>query len=80
MDQDLLDRGWSRDALHRHGELRRELDEATPSVGWAGLLIGAVILVMLAVVYFGPPQGSNTDMASRDTVEAPAPVTTPTNP
>jgi hypothetical protein len=74
------------DLLHRHedflrdNQLRRELDAATPSLGPAGLIIAAAIVVILAVVYFGPPASNTTNVASRDAMEAPAPILPPTNP
>jgi hypothetical protein len=67
------------DELARDNQWRRELDEATPSIGSAGLIIGAVILFILGVVYFGPPAGDRTHVASGDAVEAPA-TTAPSNP
>ena len=81
MDHDLLNRGWSRDELKRDNQLRRELDEATPSVGSAVLFIGAVALLILGVVFFGSPTGNDTtNVATNRAIEAPAPVTNPTNP
>jgi hypothetical protein len=78
MNHDLLHR---RDDLAHDHQLRRELDEATPSVGWVGLLIAAVILVTLGVVLFGQPAGDNTtSTASRETIEMPARPTPPVNP
>jgi hypothetical protein len=81
MDHDLLSRGGSRDELKRDHQLRRELDEATPSVGAAGLMVGAILLVILGIVFFSPPTGNNaTSVATRDAIEAPASVSNPTNP
>jgi len=60
--------------------MRRELDEATPGVGSAGLIISAAILIILGVVFFGSPISDNTtSVASRDRIEAPAPTTPPGN-
>ena len=75
MDHDLLHR---RDDLSRDNQLRRQLDEATPSFGFAGVMLLAVILVILGAVYFGPPASDPTSVAMRDATETPAPVT-PTN-
>jgi hypothetical protein len=69
MDHDLL----------RPDQLRRDLDEATPSAGSAGLIIGAAILFILGVVYFAPPAGDRTNVAVGDSVEAPA-TPAPSNP
>ena len=81
MDHDLLNRGWPRDELKRDSQLRRELDEATPSLGAAGLTIGVIILLILGIVFFGSPTGNDTtNVATRDAIEAPAPVANPTNP
>jgi hypothetical protein len=77
MDNDLLNR---RDDLSRDHQLRRELDDASPTVGSAGLLIGAIILLLLGIVFFGSPAGERTQMASGDTVEAAAPVSPQTSP
>jgi hypothetical protein len=77
MDHDLLHR--PRDELAHDNQLRRELDAATPSIGAAGLIIGAVIVFILGVVYFSPPAGDRTHVASGGTVEAPA-TTAPSNP
>lgn len=71
MDYDLLNR---RDDLSRDHQLRRELDDATPSVGAAGLLIGVVILLILGIIFFGPPAGERTQLASGDPVEATMPT------
>jgi hypothetical protein len=69
------------DDQYRYDQVRRELDGATPSVGSAGFLIGAVILIILALVLFGPPFGDNaTNVASRNTIQTPAPTTPPNNP
>jgi hypothetical protein len=77
MDHDLLHR---RNELSRDHQLRRELDEATPSIGSAGLTIGALILIILGVVYFGPPTSNSSNVATRDAIEAPAPMPPPTTP
>jgi hypothetical protein len=78
MDYDLPNQRWPREQVERDNQLRRELDEATPSTGSAGLIIGAVILIILGVVFFGSPGGNNaTSVASRDTVQPPAPTTPP---
>ena len=76
MDHDLLHR---RDDLSRDNQLRRQLDEATPSIGLAGVMILAVILAILGAVYFGLPASNTTSVATRDAIEIPAPVP-PTNP
>jgi hypothetical protein len=76
MDHDLLHRS---DDLSRDHQLQRQLDEATPSIGLAGVMILAVILVILGAVYFGPPASNTTSVATRDAIEIPAPVP-PTNP
>jgi hypothetical protein len=76
MDHDLLHRS---DDLSRDSQLRRQLDEATPSIGLAGFMMLAVILVILGAVYFGPPASNTTSVATRDVIEIPAPVP-PTNP
>ena len=76
MDHDLLHRS---DDLSRDNQLRRQLDEATPSIGLAGFMMLAVILVILGAVYFGPPASNTTSVATRDVIEIPAPVP-PTNP
>ncbi len=73
MDYDLLRR---RDDL-RDLHLRHELDEATPSIGPAGLIVGAIMLVVLGVVYFGQPAAERTHVASGDSVEATAPLNSP---
>jgi hypothetical protein len=73
-----LPRRLPRDDLERDNLLRRELDEATPSMGAAGLIMGAVILIIFGAIYFGPPAGDNTTVASRDL--APAPITNTTSP
>lgn len=75
MDHDLLSR---RDDLARDLQLRRELDQAAPSVGAAGLIIAAALLLILGIVYFGPPAGERTQVASGDSVETASPA--PTNP
>jgi hypothetical protein len=77
MDHDLLRR---HEDFLRDNQLRRELDAATPSIGPAGLIIAAAILVILAIVYFGPSVSNTTNVASRDATEAPAPIFPPTNP
>jgi len=71
MDHDLLRR---RDDLARDLHLRRELDAATPSLGSAGLIVGAIMLVILGIVYFAPPAVERTHVASGDSVEATAPL------
>jgi hypothetical protein len=71
MDHDLLRR---RDDLARDLHWRRELDEATPSIGSAGLIVGAIMLLVLGIVYFGPPAAERTHVASGDSVEATAPL------
>ena len=71
MDHDLLHR---RDDLSRDNQLRRQLDEATPSIGLAGVMILAVILVILGAVYFGLPASNTNSVATRDAIEIPAPV------
>jgi hypothetical protein len=73
MDHDLLRRrdDLARD-LHRH----RELDAATPSIGSASLIIGAIMLLLLGITYFGPP-AERTHVASGDTLEATAPLNSP---
>ncbi len=76
MDHDLLHRS---DDLSRDNQLRRQLDEATPSIGLPGLMILAAVLVILGAVYFGPPASNTTSVATRDAIEIPAPVP-PTNP
>jgi hypothetical protein len=76
MDHDLLHR---RDDPSRGNQLQRQLDEATPSIGLAGIMMLAVILVILGAVYFGPPVSNTTSVATRDAIEIPAPVP-PTNP
>ena len=78
MDHDL--RGWSRDELKRDRHLRRELEEASPSVGSAGLMIGAIFLVILGIVFFGQPTGDHSTVASRDPIAAPAPGTQTNSP
>ncbi len=72
MDLDLLRR---RDDLARDPHWRRELDVATPSIGSAGLIVGAIMLLLLGIVYFGPPAAERTQVASGDSVEATAPQT-----
>jgi hypothetical protein len=69
MDHDLLRR---RDDLARDLHWRRELDEATRSIGSAGLIVGAIMLLVLSIVYFGPPAAERTHVASGDSVEATA--------
>lgn len=76
MDHDLLHR---RDELARDNQLRRELDQATPSIGSTGLIIGAAILLILGIVFFGPPAGERTNVVSGDSVEGPA-ATPPAKP
>lgn len=66
--------------LARENQLRRELDEASPSLGSAGLIIAGIILVILGVVFFGPPVGERTDVASRAPVETTAPASPQSNP
>lgn len=74
-------RGWSRDELKRDSQLRRELDDAPPNAGAVMLMIGAVILLILAAVFFDPPTGTDTtNVATSDPIETPAPVTNRTNP
>ena len=68
MDHDLLHR---RDDLSRDNQLRRQLDEATPSIGLAGVMILAVILVILGVVYFSLPASNTTSVATRDAITNP---------
>jgi len=80
MDHDFHNQRWSRDELARDQQVQRDLDEATPSMGSAGLIIGAVILIILGVVYFGPSAGTNTNVASGDKTGAAAPTTAPTKP
>jgi hypothetical protein len=77
MDHDLLRR---HEDFLRDNQLRRELDAAAPSIGPAGLIITAAIVIILAVVYFGPSLSNTTYVASRDAMEAPAPILPPTNP
>ena len=71
MDYDLINR---RDELSRDNQLRRELDEATPSIGAASLMIGALILILLASVYVSPPTNNTTNIAAGDAMETPAPT------
>jgi hypothetical protein len=70
MDHDLFRR---RDDLARDLHWRRELDEATPSIGSVGLIVGAIMLLVLGIAYFGPPASERTHVASGDSVEATAP-------
>lgn len=72
MDHDLLRR---RDDLARDLHWRRELDAATPNIGSAGLIVGAIMLFLLGIVYFGPPATERTQIASGDSVDATAPQT-----
>ena len=74
MDHDLLRR---RDDLARDLHRRRELDEATPSLGAASLILGAIMLLVLGIAYFGPPAAERTHVASGDTAEAAAPLNSP---
>ncbi|MFM9848778.1 MAG: hypothetical protein ACKVP3_16620 [Hyphomicrobiaceae bacterium] len=74
MDYDLLRR---RDDLARDLHSRRELDKATPSIGPAGLIVGAIMLLVLGVMYFGQPAAERTHVASGDGVEATAPLNSP---
>ena len=75
MDHDLLQR---RDDLSRDNQLRRQLDEATPSMGLAGVMMLA-ILVILGAVYLSPPASDTTSVAMRDAneISAPVPPSTP---
>jgi len=77
MAHDLLHR---RDDLSRDNQLRRQLDEATPSLGFAGLMILAVILVILGVLYLGPPASDTTSIAMRDAATETPALVTPTHP
>lgn len=71
MDHDLLRR---RDELARDLHWRRELD-AGPSIGSASLIVGAIMLLVLGIVYFGPPTAERTHVAVGDSVGATAPQT-----
>ena len=77
MDYDLINR---RDELSRDNQLRRELDEATPSIGAASLVVGGLILLILGVVYLGPPASDTTTVETRAAMEMAAPMPAPTNP
>jgi hypothetical protein len=72
MDHDLLRR---RDDLARDLHWRRELDEAAPSIGLAGLIVGAIMLLVLGIVFFGPPAAERTHVVFGDSVDATAPRT-----
>lgn len=72
MDHDLLSR---RDQLARELHGRRELDQATPSVGSASIIVGVIMLLLLGIVYFGSPAAERTRVASGDSVDATAPQT-----
>ena len=74
MDYDLQHR---RDDLLRDQQLRRGLDQPTPSVGSASLVVGALVLLILGIVYFSPPAGERTNVASQ--TEPPISAT-PNNP
>jgi hypothetical protein len=71
MDDDLPHR---LDDLSRDNQLRRQLDEATPSIGWAGAMALAVFLGVLGIVYFGAPTSGTTTVATGDPIETLAPV------
>jgi hypothetical protein len=62
-----------RDDLARDLHLRRELHDAPPSVGSAGLVVGAIMLLVLSIVFFGSSAADRTDLASGDSVETTAP-------
>lgn len=72
MDHDLLRR---RDDLARDLYGRRELDEAAPSIGAASLVVGAIMLLVLGIAFFGSPTAERTHVASGDSVDATAPQT-----
>ena len=71
MDHDLLHR---RDDFARDNQLRRQLDEAQPSL--AGAIVLAVILAILVAVYLGSPASNPTSVATWDAIETPVPVPT----
>jgi hypothetical protein len=79
MDHDHVNQGRSGDEPKRDHQLRHELDQATPSLGLFGLIVGVLLLIAVGVFFFAPPVGDNASVASRDTVEAPAPSTPPGN-
>jgi hypothetical protein len=72
MDHDLLRRRYDL-ARDLHGP--HELDDAAPSIGSASLIVGAIMLLVLGIVFFGPPAAERTHVASGDSVEATAPQT-----
>jgi hypothetical protein len=82
MDHDQIGRGWSGDESKRDHQLRRELDEAieaTPSTGLFRLILGALLIVALAVFLSAHSVGDNPSIASRDKIETPASSATPGN-
>jgi hypothetical protein len=82
MDNDQMGPSWSGDESKRDHQLRRELDEAiaaTPSTGLFRLILGALLIIALAVVLSAHPVGDNSSVAWRDKIEAPASSTLPVN-
>ena len=74
MDFDLQHR---RDELLRDQHLRGDLYQATPSVGAAGLVIGALMLLILGIVFLGSPAGERTNVASQTEAPATLPPSSP---
>lgn len=63
-----------REELARDNRLRRELDEARPSLGWAAVMIAAILVVVMGVFLLGSPVGDTpSSVASRDLTQTQSP-------
>lgn len=71
MERDLSSRS-PRDDMIRENELRRQLEEATPNLGFVAVMIAAVLVIGIGVFLFGSTDGSAP-------TQSPSPTAHPTS-